>query len=177
MNAGVCRWVTPDDKTYASVWILHVVQKPILTTQQQVGFPVAIPVDDGGTSRVSGKDASMNGTKIRKEGIPVMLTKIAQYVCIDAVDQEINSVLNSPVTRQEIDRAIKQAKALFAYSSENISNQAFWLGYSDMFASYDWFENYVDHLAQVTPESVLDIARSYLNPNNRVVGFYNPEES
>ena len=96
---------------------------------------------------------------------------------LNAVDQEINSVLNSPVTRQEIDRAIKQAKALFAYSSENISNQAFWLGYSDMFASYDWFENYVDHLAQVTPESVLDIARSYLNPNNRVVGFYNPEES
>lgn len=96
---------------------------------------------------------------------------------LNAVDQEINFVLDSPITRQEIDRAIKQAKALFAYSSENISNQAFWLGYTDMFASYDWFENYIDHLAQVTPESVLDIARSYLNPNNRVVGFYNPEES
>ena len=40
---------------------------------------------------------------------------------------------------QEIARAIKQARALFAYGSENITNQAFWLGYAEMFASYDWF--------------------------------------
>lgn len=96
---------------------------------------------------------------------------------LSAVDQEIQRVLDAPITREEIDRAIKQAKALFAYSSENISNQAFWMGYSEMFASYDWFENYIDHLAQVTPESVLETARTYLNPENRVVGFYTPEES
>ena len=91
-----------------------------------------------------------------------------------AVDQEINRVLDSPVTKAEIDRAVKQAKALFAFSSENISNQAFWLGYSEMFANYDWFVNYVQHLAQVTPEKVLQIAQTYLHPNNRVVGFYTP---
>ena len=95
---------------------------------------------------------------------------------LKAVDQEISRVLDSPVTKAEIDRAIKQARALFAYSSENISNQAFWLGYTDMFASYDWFENYVEHLAQVTPDDVLQTARDYLQPDNRVVGFYLPEE-
>jgi len=94
-----------------------------------------------------------------------------------AMDQEIDKVLNAPVTIDEINRAIKQAKALFAYSSENISNQAFWLGYADMFADYDWFENYVEHLAQVTPEDVLNLARTYLIPENRVVGYYLPEES
>jgi zinc protease len=96
---------------------------------------------------------------------------------LNAVDQEIQRILDSPVTQTEIDRAIKQAKALFAYSSENISNQAFWLGYAEMFASYDWFENYVEHLAGVTPEKVLQIAQTYLHPNNRVVGFYTPEQS
>jgi zinc protease len=95
---------------------------------------------------------------------------------LSAVDQEINRVLDSPVTKSEIDRAIKQAKALFAFSSENISNQAFWLGYTEMFASYDWFENYVGHLAQVTPEKVLQSAQTYLHPDNRVVGFYIPEQ-
>lgn len=94
-----------------------------------------------------------------------------------AVDREINNVLNEPIKSSEIERAIKQARALFAYSSENISNQAFWLGYTEMFASYDWFENYVDHLSAVTPEKVLEIAQNYLTPNNRVVGFYLPEES
>lgn len=95
---------------------------------------------------------------------------------LKAVDHEIQRVLETPVTAAEIDRAIKQAKALFAFSSENISNQAFWLGYSEMFDSYDWFENYVDHLAQVTPEKVLETAQTYLQPTKRVVGFYTPEQ-
>jgi zinc protease len=96
---------------------------------------------------------------------------------LQAVDDELKKMMDSPITKEEIARAIKQAKALFAYSSENISNQAFWLGYTDMFADYDWFQNYVNHLARVTPEDVLRIARDVLNPDNRVVGFYLPEES
>jgi len=96
---------------------------------------------------------------------------------LSAVDREIEQILSSPVSQEEIDRAIKQARALFAYSSENISNQAFWLGYTEMFDGYDWFENYVDHLSKVTPEIALETARRYLNPENRVVGFYTPEGS
>jgi zinc protease len=96
---------------------------------------------------------------------------------LSAVDREIEQILSSPVSQEEIDRAIKQARALFAYSSENISNQAFWLGYTEMFDGYDWFENYVDHLSKVTPEIALETARKYLNPENRVVGFYTPEGS
>ena len=96
---------------------------------------------------------------------------------LEAVDIEIDRVLKTLVSHQEIERAIKQAKALFAYSSENISNQAFWMGYTEMFASYDWFNNYIHHLSRVTPEDVLITARKYLSPENRVVGFYIPEES
>ncbi len=95
---------------------------------------------------------------------------------LQAVDQEIEHVLFTAITQPEIDRAIKQAKALFAYSSENISNQAFWLGYTEMFDHYDWFENYIHHLSQVTTESVLKTAQSYLIPDNRVVGFYTPKK-
>lgn len=94
-----------------------------------------------------------------------------------AVDDEIARLLEAPVTQKEIDRAIKQAKALFAYSSENITNQAFWLGYTEMFDHYDWFENYVDRLSRVSPRQVMETAQSYLSPDNRVVGFYTPQES
>ena len=94
-----------------------------------------------------------------------------------AFDQEIAGILESPVKATEIERSIKQAKALFAYSSENISNQAFWLGYAEMFDHYDWFENYIDHLSIVTPQKALQIAQDYLHPANRVVGFYTPAES
>ena len=94
-----------------------------------------------------------------------------------AFDQEIAGILESAVKAAEIERSIKQAKALFAYSSENISNQAFWLGYAEMFDNYNWFENYIDHLSTVTPEKALQIAQEYLHPANRVVGFYTPAES
>jgi zinc protease len=78
------------------------------------------------------------------------------------------------VTEQEIERAIKQARALFAYGSENITNQAFWLGYADMFANYGWFTGYVSHLETITPGDVQRIAQTYLAPEKRVVGTYFP---
>jgi zinc protease len=91
-----------------------------------------------------------------------------------AYDDQIIRLQNEPVTVKEIERAIKQARALFAYGSENITNQAFWLGYAEMFANYNWFTGYVEHLERVTPEDVLRIAQTYLTPGNRVVGTYIP---
>jgi zinc protease len=89
-------------------------------------------------------------------------------------DGEIERLLNHRVKQVEIDRAVKQAKALFAYGSENITNQAFWLGFAEMFASYDWFVHYVDRLRQVTPEDILRISRKYLCQSQRVIGIYTP---
>jgi zinc protease len=96
---------------------------------------------------------------------------------IRAFDREIDKLVNHKVKQAEIDRAVKQAKALFAYGSENITNQAFWLGFAEMFATYDWFVNYVDRLRQVTPEDVLQLARKYLKRSQRVVGIYTPKEA
>ena len=63
---------------------------------------------------------------------------------------------------------------MFAYGSESITNQAFWLGFAEMFATYEWFLTYLDRLAAVTPEEVQRIAQTYLRPQNRVVGTYLP---
>jgi zinc protease len=92
-----------------------------------------------------------------------------------AFDSEIKRVQDQLVSPEEIARAIKQAKALFAYGSENITNQGFWLGYAEMFAHYDWFTTYVERLAAVTPADVQQIAQDYLFTGNRVVGTYLPE--
>jgi zinc protease len=90
------------------------------------------------------------------------------------MDGEIRRLQDGMVPEMEIARAIKQARALFAYGSENITNQAFWLGHAEMFASYDWFVHYVERLASVTPADVQRIAQTYLQPTNRVVGTYLP---
>ncbi len=63
---------------------------------------------------------------------------------------------------------------MFAYGSESITNQGFWLGFSEMFDSYDWFLNYLDNLAAVTPQDVQRVAQTYLRPQQRVLGIYLP---
>jgi zinc protease len=91
------------------------------------------------------------------------------------LEQEIQRILQEPVPQQEINRAAKQARALFAYGSENITNQAFWLGFAEMFATYDWFLGYVSELEKVTPLDVQQVAQTYLDPSRRVVGTYTPD--
>jgi zinc protease len=91
-----------------------------------------------------------------------------------AFDDEIARLQDEHILSREIARAIKQARALFAYGSENITNQAFWLGHAEMFSSYDWFLNYLENLAKVTPAELQRTARKYLRPQNRVVGTYHP---
>jgi zinc protease len=93
---------------------------------------------------------------------------------LESCDQEIARLLDEPVRGDEVAKAIKQARALFAFSSESITNQAFWLGYSEMFADQQWFESYLDRLAAVTPEAIQEVARKRLAPSNRTVGIYRP---
>ena len=91
-----------------------------------------------------------------------------------ALDREIQRVKEEKVTKEEITRAIKQARALFAYGSENITNQGFWLGYAEMFADYSWFETYLDKLSAVTVKDVQRVAKEYFQPQRRVIGTYIP---
>lgn len=93
---------------------------------------------------------------------------------LTALDRELQRVREEKVSKEEIKRAIKQARALFAYGSENITNQGFWMGYAEMFDAYEWFETYLDKLAAVTIKDVQRVANEYLKPQNRVVGTYVP---
>ena len=93
-----------------------------------------------------------------------------------ALDDEINRLQDAPPPQEDVDRAVKQARALFAYGSESITNQAFWMGYAEIFDTYDWFLNYLDRLAEVTPQEVQRIAQTYMRPGNRVLGIYRPTE-
>lgn len=91
-----------------------------------------------------------------------------------ALDREIRRVKEEKVTKKEIMRAIKQARALFAYGSDNITNQAFWLGYAEMFANYSWFQTFLEKLAAVTVRDVQRVANEYFKSQSRVVGTYVP---
>ena len=83
-------------------------------------------------------------------------------------------MLNENITQKELDKARKQARALFAYGTERVSSQAFWLAFAENFHSYEWFLNYVDKLEAVTIDDVRSVAQKYLRPQNRTVGWFVP---
>ncbi len=95
------------------------------------------------------------------------------------IDEEISRIQSGDISEQELKKAVKQARALFAYGSENITNQAYWMGYTEMFASYSWFTEFVSSLNKVTVSDVAKSASTYLNSAHRVIGIYRPypEES
>ena len=91
-----------------------------------------------------------------------------------ALEDEIHRLQDTPPSAEELTRAVKQARALFAYGSESTTNQAFWLGFAEMFSNYDWFLKFLDRLAEVTPDEVQRMIQDYFRPRNRVVGVYLP---
>jgi len=91
-----------------------------------------------------------------------------------ALDAEMDRLLGEPISEQELQTAVKQARAQFAYSSESVTNQGFWLGYASVVASVDWFESFMDRLAAVTVDDVSRAAAAYLARRNRTMGHYVP---
>jgi zinc protease len=93
------------------------------------------------------------------------------------LDMEIKKLQDFLVSEDEIKRAVKQARAVFVYGNENITNQAFWMGYVEMFSSYKWYTTYLDKLAKVTPQDIQRVAQKYFQPSSRVIGTYIPKGS
>ena len=95
----------------------------------------------------------------------------------ETLGHELERVMNDAVDQDEVDKAIKQAKAQFAYSKESVTGQALWLGFSEIFADRAWADAYLDNLSVVTVDDVRRAARAYLTPGNRTVGWYLPTGS
>jgi zinc protease len=87
---------------------------------------------------------------------------------------EIERVVAEPVSEAELAKAVKQTRAQFAYSSESVTDQGYWLGFSEVVADVGWFESFLDKLAAVTVADVQRVARARLQPKLRTVGWYIP---
>lgn len=96
-----------------------------------------------------------------------------------ALDAELERLLTSdPVTEEESAKAIKRAKAAFAFGSESVTSQGSWLGLSEITAgSYAWFQDYLANLQQVTTDDVARVAANRLDRRRRTIGRYVPSTS
>ena len=60
--------------------------------------------------------------------------------------REIERLQADGISEAELRKARKQTKASFAYSTESVTEQAFWLGASFILGEARWFDRYAERL-------------------------------
>lgn len=88
---------------------------------------------------------------------------------------ELEKIQREGVLPRELEKAIKQTKAQFAYSSESVTHQGYWLGFSQVVASLAWLDSWLEQLTAVTVDDVQRIAQTYFTPSRQTLGWYIPE--
>lgn len=82
---------------------------------------------------------------------------------------EITKIHKHPPGKNELDRALAQIKAQYAYALDGIARQGFLIGIFELVVSFETMARLVEKLSKVTPEMVSKAAEKYLTPQNRTV--------
>ena len=93
-----------------------------------------------------------------------------EEVC-EIIFEELDKISRRGVLPDEMEKALKQSKALYAYSAEDAANQAYWLGHSSMFADPSWYTDYLQRLECVSLEDISRIAGSLLSRDHCAAGI------
>ncbi len=95
-----------------------------------------------------------------------------------SLDSEIERLIAGGITADEMTRARNRAEIEYAHQIENYDTRADLIGmlatyFNDPTRVHDWLEPY----NRATPENLVDVARQYLVPENRVTSTFVPERS
>ena len=77
--------------------------------------------------------------------------------------------------RAELAKVRAQLRARFVYDSDSVTDIAHQLGYFETIATWQTYHELIPQLATVTLDQVNAAARRYLTPDNRTIGWFEPE--
>ncbi|HLN62035.1 MAG TPA: insulinase family protein, partial [Symbiobacteriaceae bacterium] len=106
-------------------------------------------------------------------GMPV--PGVASEKLEEALFAQVEELRQNPVSEEELERARKQVRAQWTYAMEGAMNQAVLLGSSAMTRGVEGFDKALEEFEAVTVEDVLRVARQYLDPRQRTVGWFLPD--
>jgi zinc protease len=87
----------------------------------------------------------------------------------NALMYEVEKIRNSPPNRHELERAIAQIKAQYAYTLDGVARQGFVIGLFEMITSFETMARLVEKLEDITPAMVTKTAAKYLTESNKTV--------
>lgn len=89
--------------------------------------------------------------------------------------QTLAELQQQGVSETELEQAKTQLKTLLALSTQDIASQANQLGYYQTVAGdYRYIDRYLAGIDRVTAADVRRVAQTYLDPNQRTVGYFEP---
>jgi zinc protease len=91
--------------------------------------------------------------------------------------QTIESIQQTLVSDEELERAKQQLMTHFMMSNREIDSQASQLAYSEMVTGdYRYSDRYLTQIHQVSAADVQRVAQTYLNAAQRTVGYFEPTQ-
>jgi zinc protease len=92
------------------------------------------------------------------------------------VFEQVRQLRDESVPQSELDRAIKQIRAQFAYADESVTHQGYWLGSMAIVAPGIDPDDFLTQVATVTSEDVQRVANAYLKEGRFTMGWLIPVE-
>jgi zinc protease len=92
----------------------------------------------------------------------------------EAADGALSAVRADGITPAEFDRARHQLRARLVFESDSVTNIAHQIGYFHTLGDVDLYHGLERRLAGVTIDDVARVARTYLSPARRTVGWFQP---
>ena len=86
-----------------------------------------------------------------------------------ALMDEIEKIQKTPPSRHELERAIAQMKAQYAYTFDGVARQGFVIGIFEMITSFETMAQLVERLERIPPAVISEMASKYLTETNRTV--------
>jgi zinc protease len=92
-----------------------------------------------------------------------------------ALELELERLALEPITKNELDKALKRARVQFVMAGESVTGQGQMLGMAEMIAGdHSWYENTLDAIERVTLDDIERVRDKYLRRSNLTVGVYEP---
>ena len=88
--------------------------------------------------------------------------------------REVERLGESEISDAELAKVRRQVRSWVLMNAEGVSRQARLLGQFEVEHTWQAYNTYLDDLEAITPADVARVARTYLRPDNRTVGWFLP---
>ena len=95
----------------------------------------------------------------------------------DATLAQLDGVAASGLTDAEVEMAKRQLHARMVFENDSVTNVAHQLGYFQTVTSLETYAALPERIVAVTSDDVTRVARLYLQPTNRTIGWFEPSDS